>query len=72
MRELLTTSEMAQADRLTEAEPPVRSAGTARVRRRVTTQPVPGSDPAPAPEPPRHGDGENDQRLLRERPPHWG
>lgn len=45
--------------------------GTTRRRRRVTTQPVPGSDPTPAPEPPRHRTGENDAQLLRDVPPHW-
>ncbi|PZE89612.1 hypothetical protein DEI95_13495 [Curtobacterium sp. MCBD17_008] len=46
--------------------------GTSRSGRRVTTRAVPGSDPTPAPEPARHGTGENDDRLLRDRPPHWG
>ncbi|QCR44497.1 hypothetical protein C1N91_14215 [Curtobacterium sp. SGAir0471] len=49
----------------------VRPGGTARRSRRVTTQPVPGSDPSPAPEPARHRDGENDAQLLRDVPPHW-
>ena len=48
-----------------------RPGGAARRRRRVTTQPVPGSDPAPAPEPPRHRAGENDDQLRRDVPPHW-
>lgn len=67
-----------RADVPVEAEPPGRqqpddrTGGTARPRRRVTTQPVPGSDPTPAPEPARHATGENDARLLGERPPHWG
>ncbi|PZE59732.1 hypothetical protein DEJ33_13855 [Curtobacterium sp. MCPF17_047] len=66
----------------TAAEPPVPqvaadtasapSRGLVRSGRRVTTTPVPGSDPTPSPEPPRHGTGENDDRLLRDRPPHWG
>ncbi|MBA8813658.1 hypothetical protein FB463_001907 [Frigoribacterium faeni] len=43
-----------------------------RAGRRVTTDPVPGSDPTPAPEPPRQGSGENDQRLRADVPPHWG
>ncbi|WP_065961896.1 hypothetical protein [Curtobacterium sp. UCD-KPL2560] len=71
-----------QADDATEAAPPVpdaadgpqvdgRPGGATRPRRRVTTQPVPGSDPAPAPEPPRHRAGENDDQLLRDVPPHW-
>ncbi|WP_133738417.1 hypothetical protein [Frigoribacterium sp. PhB116] len=40
--------------------------------RRVSTEPVPGSDPAPAPEPPRHASGENDRQLRDDVPPHWG
>ncbi len=71
-----------RADEATGSAPPVRqptdddpasarSGGTVRRRRRVTTQPVPGSDPAPAPEPARHRDGENDAQLLRDVPPHW-
>jgi hypothetical protein len=43
-----------------------------RVRRRVTTAPVPGSDPTPLPEPARHAQGENDEQLKRDKPPHWG
>lgn len=42
-----------------------------RRRRRVTTQPVPGYDPAAPPEPARHRDGENDDQLRRDVPPHW-
>lgn len=71
-----------RADDAADPVPPVRPAtdgpeaadrpgGTARPRRRVTTQPVPGSDPAPAPEPPRHRTGENDDQLRRDVPPHW-
>jgi hypothetical protein len=41
-------------------------------RRRVTTEPVPGSDPNPAPEPPRGSGTENDERLKADKPPHWG
>lgn len=48
-----------------------RTGGAPRRSRRVTTQPVPGSDPTPAPEPARHRDGENDAQLLRDVPPHW-
>ncbi|WP_213813622.1 hypothetical protein [Glaciihabitans sp. dw_435] len=48
------------------SEPPAR-----RSRRRVTTQPVPGSDPNPAPEAPRHTLEENDDRLKAEKPPHY-
>ena len=40
--------------------------------RRVTTEPPVGSDPAPAPEPPRHASTENDEQLKRDKPPHWG
>lgn len=48
-----------------------RSGGRVRPRRRVTTQPVPGYVPSPAPEPARHRDGENDDQLRRDVPPHW-
>ena len=54
------------------AAAPRRTGGPDRSSRRVTTAAVPGSDPTPAPEPARHGAGENDDRLLRDRPPHWG
>lgn len=40
--------------------------------RRVTTEPPAGSDPTPAPEPPRHASTENDERLKGDKPPHWG
>jgi hypothetical protein len=40
--------------------------------RRVSTDPVPGSDPTPAPEPPRHASAENDAQLRADVPPHWG
>ncbi len=71
-----------RADDATPAVPPVRPpasaddagdqpGGTPRRRRRVTTQPVPGYDPAAPSEPPRHRDGENDDRLRRDIPPHW-
>jgi hypothetical protein len=43
-----------------------------RHRRRVTTSPPEGSDPTPAPEPPRHASTENDAQLRRDKPPHWG
>lgn len=43
-----------------------------RKHRRVRTEPVPGSDPNPQPEPPRHADDENDDRLRADKPPHWG
>jgi hypothetical protein len=42
-----------------------------RLPRRATTQPVPGSDPRPAPEPDRHTLTENDDRLKAEKPPHY-
>ncbi|WP_147900905.1 hypothetical protein [Homoserinibacter sp. GY 40078] len=42
-----------------------------RVRRRVTTDPPPGSDPHPDPEPTRHGSQENDERMRRDKPPHY-
>lgn len=40
--------------------------------RRVRTDPVPGSDPHPTPEPERHAPHENDERLRGDKPPHWG
>ncbi|NRD26977.1 hypothetical protein [Frigoribacterium sp. VKM Ac-2836] len=43
-----------------------------RAGRRVSTDPVPGSDPTPAPEPDRQGSSENDRRLRADVPPHWG
>jgi len=51
------------------------SAPTPTVRRkgrRVTTEPVPGTDPTPAPEPSRSSGTENDARLKADKPPHWG
>jgi len=39
--------------------------------RRVTTPPPAGSDPTPAPEPPRHSSTENDARMRAEKPPHY-
>jgi hypothetical protein len=39
--------------------------------RRATTEPVPGSDPSPAPEAARHTLTENDARLKAEKPPHY-
>lgn len=71
-----------RADDTSSAAPPGRAASTGREtddlsggpvrrRRRVTTQPVPGYDPAPSPEPARHRDGENDDQLRRDVPPHW-
>jgi hypothetical protein len=43
-----------------------------RKHRRVTTKAVPGTDPEPQKEPPRHEGGENDERLRQDKPPHWG
>jgi hypothetical protein len=42
-----------------------------RRHRRVRTEPVPGSDPTPMPEPPRHASDENDARLNADKPPHY-
>ena len=39
--------------------------------RRARTAAPPGTDPAPAPEAPRHRDADNDDRLRREKPPHY-
>lgn len=55
------------ADRTPDARKPA-----PRIRRRVTTEPVPGTDPHPDPEPRRHASGENDEQLKRDVPPHWG
>lgn len=44
----------------------------ARHRRRVTTEPPAGSDPNPEPEVGGHAATENDERLKRDKPPHWG
>jgi hypothetical protein len=59
-------------------EPPVLSAPSEpqqpvirRMNRRATTQPAPGTDPRPAPEPTRHTLTENDARLKAEKPPHY-
>lgn len=71
-----------RADDASSAAPPVPSAtddgeadaqpgGAVGRRRRVTTQPVPGYDPVAPPEPARHRDGENDDQLRRDVPPHW-
>ena len=42
-----------------------------RRNRRVTTEPPPGSDPTPQPEPERSTGTENDDRMRREKPPHY-
>ncbi|ARC56084.1 hypothetical protein AS850_03215 [Frondihabitans sp. 762G35] len=55
---------------VTPPEPPapvVRRRG-----RRVTTDPVPGTDPAPAPVDRRRDSYDNDARLRADKPPHWG
>lgn len=54
-----------------EAEGTVPGEPTGRRHRRVRTDAVPGSDPAPAPEPPRYTPTENDDRLKADKPPHW-
>jgi len=51
---------------------PAASSQSRRKHRRVTTEPVPGTDPNPAPEPPRGTGTENDARLKQDVPPHWG
>jgi len=43
-----------------------------RGRRRVTTEPPPGTDPEPQKEPSRHRSDENDAQLKADKPPHWG
>ncbi|MGV8885336.1 MAG: hypothetical protein ACOH1T_07065 [Microbacteriaceae bacterium] len=43
-----------------------------RKHARITTAAAPGSDPNPAPEPPRSSGTENDARLKADKPPHWG
>jgi hypothetical protein len=37
----------------------------------VKTEPPPGTDPSPAPEPGRHVRGENDDRMRSDKPPHY-
>ena len=54
-----------------EAERSVPGERSGKRHRRVTTEAVPGSDPAPQPEPPRHDSRENDERLKADKPPHW-
>lgn len=39
--------------------------------RRVRTDPIPGLELHPDPEPRRHGASENDERLRADRPPHY-
>jgi hypothetical protein len=50
-----------------DSTPPVIRKGP----RRATTEPVPGTDPSPAPEADRHTLTENDARLKAEKPPHY-
>jgi hypothetical protein len=37
----------------------------------VRTEPPAGTDPEPTGEPERHAEGENDERLRGEKPPHY-
>jgi hypothetical protein len=37
----------------------------------VSTEPPPGTDPAPVHEPGRHVLGENDDQLRTDKPPHY-
>ena len=55
------------AEPASEPGPP----STPRRRRRARTEPPPGSDPHPAPEPPRHASTDNDARLRGDKPPHY-
>jgi len=45
--------------------------GVRRPGRRVTTDPVRGSDPTPAPVDRRRDRHDNDARLKADKPPHW-
>lgn len=45
--------------------------GLPGTRRRATTPPPEGSDPHPEGEPRRHAPDANDERMRRERPPHY-
>ena len=49
-----------------ETEPPSRPP-----RRRAQSPAPEGTDPQPEREPERHQDGDNDERLLGEKPPHY-
>ncbi|MFM6968227.1 MAG: hypothetical protein ACKOWN_04780 [Microbacteriaceae bacterium] len=41
-------------------------------RKRRVVRPAPdGTDPKPSPEPKRHETTENDERLKRDKPPHY-
>ncbi len=57
---------------MTEDRVPKHRAPVKRTHRRVTTGPIPGTDPTPQPEPDRHAEDENDERLRADKPPHWG
>jgi hypothetical protein len=59
-------------DAHSDAEHPDGEEPRRRKHRRVTTKAVPGTDPEPQKEPPRHEGGENDERLRQDKPPHWG
>lgn len=54
------------------AVPPTVAPQVRRRGRRVTTEPVPGTDPNPAPVDRRVDSRDNDQRLKADKPPHWG
>ncbi|BDZ49465.1 hypothetical protein GCM10025867_17060 [Frondihabitans sucicola] len=54
------------------ASPAEAPRGARRRGRRVTTAPVPGSDPTPAPLDRRVDTHDNDARLKADKPPHWG
>ncbi|GAA2090474.1 hypothetical protein GCM10009840_31910 [Pseudolysinimonas kribbensis] len=58
-------------DRAAEPDPPHSARLPRRRSRRATTPPPPGSDPAPAREPERHDEGENDERMRQDKPPHY-
>jgi hypothetical protein len=60
-------ADAAETEKAADAETP-----RPRIRRRVSTEPVPGTDLHPAAEPRRHASGENDDQLKRDVPPHWG
>ncbi|MBC7590137.1 MAG: hypothetical protein H7226_03705 [Salinibacterium sp.] len=65
--------ESADAESAEGAAEPHPAVLTPRIRRRrASTQPPPGSDPTPLPEPARHATTENDEQLRRDKPPHWG
>jgi len=60
-----------QAEEPHADEPMPEDGQKARRRRRVSTQPPPGTDPKPAAEPARHELTENDARLKADKPPHY-